>query len=170
MKIKRGREWPPWHLQKWPFYFIGHWSVQLWVEPWSWYHWICWTDNGFSVPTTTTIFKNGPTICLFCLFQSFSEYNHKFSLQFEAKLKKRRCWVWESTHGAASWKMKTNWLSYGSPPFGTTFFLKNGLTPASISLMFGLFQTNNTIFTTNKCKKCPSSLLCRDLNPEPLEQ
>ena len=56
------------------------------------------------------------------------------------------------------------------PPIRHNFFLKNGLTPASISLMFGLFQTNNTIFTTNKCKKCPSSLLCRDLNPQPLEQ
>ena len=34
------------------------------------------------------------------------------------------------------------------------FFLKNGPNPASFSFIFGLFQTNNTIFTTNQCEKC----------------
>ena len=34
--------------------------------------------------------------------------------------------------------------------------------------IFGLFQTNiNTIFTTNQCEKCPSSLGCWNLNPRP---
>ena len=33
-------------------------------------------------------------------------------------------------------------------------FLKNGPSPASFSFIFGLFQTNNTIFTTNQCEKC----------------
>ena len=44
------------------------------------------------------------------------------------------------------------------------FFLKNGPSPASFSFIFGLFQTNITIFTTNQCEKCPSSLQCWDSN------
>ena len=36
---------------------------------------------------------------------------------------------------------------------------------------FHSFQTNNINFTTNQCEKmsCPSSIQCRDLNPQPLE-
>ena len=41
--------------------------------------------------------------------------------------------------------------------------------PASFSFIFGLFQTNNAIFTINKCEKCPSSIQCWDSNPRPLE-
>ena len=49
------------------------------------------------------------------------------------------------------------------------FFL-NGPYPASFSFIFGLFkQTNSSIFTTNICEKCPSSIRCWDLNPRPLE-
>ena len=36
--------------------------------------------------------------------------------------------------------------------------------------LFNLFsssETNITIFTTNICEKCPSSVLCWDLNPQP---
>ena len=44
----------------------------------------------------------------------------------------------------------------------------NGPSTASFSFIFGLFQTNNkTIFTTNQCEKCPSSIRCWDLNPRP---
>ena len=52
------------------------------------------------------------------------------------------------------------------------FFKKNGPSPASFSFIFGLFQTNNTIFTTNQCEKMstPSSIWCRDSNPQPLER
>ena len=35
--------------------------------------------------------------------------------------------------------------------------------------MKGLFQINNTIFTTNKCEKCPSSIWHWDSNPRPIE-
>ena len=35
---------------------------------------------------------------------------------------------------------------------------------------FQSFQTNNTIFTTNICEKCPSSIWCRDSNPRPSER
>ena len=45
----------------------------------------------------------------------------------------------------------------------------NGPTLASFSFIFGLFQSNNTFFTTNKCEKCPSSIRRQDTNPRPLE-
>ena len=34
---------------------------------------------------------------------------------------------------------------------------------------FWSFQTNNTNSTPNQCEKCPSSIRCRDSNPQPLE-
>ena len=48
------------------------------------------------------------------------------------------------------------------------FFLKNGPTPASFIIYFWSFQTNiiTTIFTTNICEKCPSSIWCQDSNPQ----
>ena len=51
------------------------------------------------------------------------------------------------------------------------FFFKNGPSPASISFIFELFQTNNTIFTTIQCEQmsCPSSIRCRDSNTRPLD-
>ena len=51
-----------------------------------------------------------------------------------------------------------------------TVFL-NGPTPASFLIYFQSFQPNNTIFTTNQFEKmsCRSSILSRDLNPQPLE-
>ena len=53
----------------------------------------------------------------------------------------------------------------------TCFFFKNGPSPASISFIFELFQTNNTIFTTIQCEQmsCPSSIRRRESNPRPLE-
>ena len=39
----------------------------------------------------------------------------------------------------------------------------------SFSFIFSLFQTNNTILTTNQCEKCPSSIQCKDSNPQPLK-
>ena len=49
-------------------------------------------------------------------------------------------------------------------------FFKNGPTPASLIIYFQSFQTNTiTIFTTNICEKCPSSIWCQDSNPQPLE-
>ena len=44
-----------------------------------------------------------------------------------------------------------------------------GPTPASFSFIFGLFKQILQIFTTIICKKCPSSILCQDSNPQPLE-
>ena len=50
------------------------------------------------------------------------------------------------------------------------FFLKNGPTPASVIIYFWSFQTNIiTIFQQIYVKKCPSSIWCRDSNPQPLE-
>ena len=51
--------------------------------------------------------------------------------------------------------------------FPTLIFL-NGPNPASFIYYFLSFQTNIiTIFITNICEKCPSSIRCRDLNPWP---
>ena len=41
--------------------------------------------------------------------------------------------------------------------------------PRPLFGLFSSFQTNNTIFITNKCEKCPSSTQCWDSNPRPLE-
>ena len=41
--------------------------------------------------------------------------------------------------------------------------------PRPLFRSFSSFQTNITIFTTNKCEKCPSSILCWDSNPWPSE-
>ena len=41
--------------------------------------------------------------------------------------------------------------------------------PRPLYHLFSSFQTNFTIFTTNKCEKCPSSKWCWDLNPQPLD-
>ena len=43
-------------------------------------------------------------------------------------------------------------LKGGSQSYQNAHFLKNGPIPASYSFIFGLFQTNNTIFTTNQCE------------------
>ena len=49
------------------------------------------------------------------------------------------------------------------------FFKKMGQ-PGLFFVYFWSFQTNIiTIFTTNKCEKCTSSLRCQDSNPRPLE-
>ena len=47
-------------------------------------------------------------------------------------------------------------------------FLKNGPTPASFSFIF-VFPNTHCNCKTNKCKKCPSSIQCRDPNSQPLE-
>ena len=54
--------------------------------------------------------------------------------------------------GAAGWLAQTKPRSYTGHPLLFQLFL-NGPSPASFSFIFGLFQTNNTIFTTNICEK-----------------
>ena len=41
--------------------------------------------------------------------------------------------------------------------------------PRLLFRLFSSFQANITIFTTNKCEKCPSSIQCWDSNPQHLE-
>ena len=41
--------------------------------------------------------------------------------------------------------------------------------PRPLFRLFSSFQTNITIFTANKCKKCSSSVRRWDSNPQPLE-
>ena len=50
------------------------------------------------------------------------------------------------------------------------FFLKKWANPGLFFVSFRCFQTDNTIFTTNICEKCPSSKWCWDSNPRPSER
>ena len=50
------------------------------------------------------------------------------------------------------------------------FFKKNGQPRPLLSFIFGLFkQTSLQFLQQIQEKKCPSSIWCRDLNPQPLE-
>ena len=50
-------------------------------------------------------------------------------------------------------------------------FSKKWANPGFFFVYFWSFQTNIiTIFTTNICEKCPSSIRCQDLNSQPSEQ
>ena len=46
------------------------------------------------------------------------------------------------------------------------FFFKKGH-PRPLFNLFSSFQTNITMFTSNTCEKCPSSIQCWDSNPWP---
>ena len=51
------------------------------------------------------------------------------------------------------------------------FLLKNGPTPASFIVYFQSFRTSIiTVFTTNICDNCPSTISCQNSNPRPLER
>ena len=51
-----------------------------------------------------------------------------------------------------------------------TVFLKMGQPRPLLSFIFGLFKQTSLEFLQQKmCEKCPSSVLCRDLNPRPSE-
>ena len=51
------------------------------------------------------------------------------------------------------------------------FLLKMGQPRQLLSFIFGLFkETSLQFFTTNICGKCPSSIRCRDSNPQPSER
>ena len=52
--------------------------------------------------------------------------------------------------------------------FTWLLFFKNGPIPASFCL-FSVFSNKQYNFTTNQCEKCPTSIRCRDLNPQPFE-
>ena len=55
-------------------------------------------------------------------------------------------------------------------PIGHLFF-KKWANPASLSFIFGLFQTNiNKFLQQINVKKCPSSIRHRDSNPRPSER
>ena len=48
-------------------------------------------------------------------------------------------------------------------------FLKMGQPRPLFLFIFGLFRQTLQIFRTNICENFPSSIWCRDLNPQPLE-
>ena len=49
-------------------------------------------------------------------------------------------------------------------------FFKKMANPSLFFIYFRSFQTNFTIFTTNKCEKCPSSIRHRESNTRPLDR
>ena len=51
-----------------------------------------------------------------------------------------------------------------------SFFFKKMANPSLFFIYFRSFQTNFTIFTTNKCEKCPSSIWHRVSNTRPLDR
>ena len=57
------------------------------------------------------------------------------------------------------WNFKKTFLGF--------FFLKKMVQTRYLFHFFLSFQTNITILTTNKCKKYPSSIRCRDSNSQP---
>ena len=62
------------------------------------------------------------------------------------------------------------WSSLGSQSsWLRTWAICDFLKSSASFCLFPPFQTNITIFTTNKWEKCPSSKRCWDLNPRPLE-
>ena len=48
-------------------------------------------------------------------------------------------------------------------------FFKKWANPGLFFVYFRLFKQTLQFFTTNKCEKCPSSIWCRDSNPQPSE-
>ena len=46
----------------------------------------------------------------------------------------------------------------------------NGPTPASFSIIFGLFKQTLQFLQQTHVKKCQSSIRCQDWNPQPLER
>ena len=54
-------------------------------------------------------------------------------------------------------------------PIFLALFLKKGY-PRPLFRLFSSFQTNITNLTTDISEKCPSSIWCRDSNPQPSEQ
>ena len=62
------------------------------------------------------------------------------------------------------------WSGYiGTHNIKQTVFLKKWANPGFFFNLFSSFQTHITIFTTNKCEKCPYSTHCLDSDSRPLE-
>ena len=54
--------------------------------------------------------------------------------------------------------------------YSMIILFKKWANPGHFFVYIRSFQTNIiTIFTSNKCEKCPSNIQCRDSNPRPLE-
>ena len=93
-------------------------------------------------------------------------------------LQSENFWV-GGLHNSSNWQSPTKlsdsccfiiWYARRScrPYLGAMFFLKMGQ-PRPLFRLFSSFQTNITIFTTNKWEKYPFSIQRWDSNPRPLE-
>ena len=68
--------------------------------------------------------------------------------------------------GVAGWKAQTNPLSYSGTP--SLLFLMGQPGPLLLFLVFSN-KHHYSFLQLIYVKKCPSSIWCRDLNPQPLE-
>ena len=54
-------------------------------------------------------------------------------------------------------------------PLCSAYFFKKMGQPRPLFHLFSSFQTHITLFSTNKCEKCPFRIWCRNSNSRPLE-
>ena len=69
----------------------------------------------------------------------------------------------------AHWQIYLEQMLHQCRFISCLYFFKWAI-PGLFFVYFRSFQTNFTIFTTNKCEKCPSSIRRRESNPQPLER
>ena len=93
------------------------------------FQWACFNDIKYF-----TKMGNWPISASFCLFLSFSQYDDKFSIQFETELKKCRCCAWDlnlrrldGRHRLILWAMADPMLSLSISIF-LPFNLSNTVT------------------------------------------
>ena len=82
------------------------------------------------------------------------------------KMKRRYC-AWDSNTGLEEGRRRQ--IHWAMVVCFINLLLLKMCQPRPLFHLFSSFQTHITIFTTNKCEKCPSSILCRDSNSQPLE-
>ena len=83
----------------------------------------------------------------------------------------------QTYHTASNWDSNSQPSENESPPITTrpefpswhSTSVKKWDQFRTILCWFSSFQTNNTIFTTKICEKCPSSVRCWDSNSQPSE-
>ena len=121
-------------------------------------------EAGVKKSVEKDIHENHQTLAILVLFKP--TYKGIFFLQVDG------------TKNCMKWDFKFFWWLLAGPsqdacrgttPHPVDVFLKQMVQPRPLFRLFWSFQTNIiTIFTTNICEKCPSSIWCQDSNPRPL--
>ena len=106
-------------------------------------------------------------LCIFSIFNEISQILHQINVKIVHSVRQ------DSNSQPQDYESPPLITGPGLPPSlpqvrisfaDLRVFIKNWPTPASFSFILGLIQTNNTIFKTNQCEKCPSSLWRQDLD------